>query len=845
VIAELALSVVRRVERHALLFLAAMALLTVAASFVVVERFAINTDNEDMLSPELPFRQNAIAENNAFPALSDNMLVVVEGGAGAVARTGDRLRERFQADPATFGPVYDPAGDPFFQRNGLLYLEIDELDRLAQRLAEAQPLLATLNADPSLPALSAVLDGLVRARADGDIEIDPTPFVEAVAATIEAATAGASRPLDWQRLMSGGDADATTRRLIVLRPPLNYGGLDPAGAAVDAVRGVADDLAGQGYTARVGITGSPALESEELASVRDGLGVAGLISTVSVAVLLSIGLGSLWRAAAVAVTLAVGLVVTAAFALVAVGPFNLISVAFAVLFVGLGVDFGIHVALRRARQGPEGVARVATTLFLCLLSTAIGFVAFAFTDYDGLAELGIIAAAGMVIAWLLGLTLLPALMAVLPKPSEQGDAAETARRMSLPTKRGAALVLTVAAIIAGVAAIGASDARFDDDPMRLRDAKRPAMSTFLRLIDDGDIPAHGASVLATDEAEETALSERLEALATVSEVRTLAGFVPADQEDKLWLIGDMALVLVPSLTPGGAEATPSNEPVATALAGLRQTLRETGAPGAEGETSYARLAAAIDGWLDADGDPAALERDLLGGFVDTVSRLRLSLEADVFAIDDLPGDVRERFVAADGRRRIEIEPAIDTRDSANLDAFVADVRRAAPTATGAAVVIHEAGKAVVAAFETAVAIAAASVAVVLLAWFRHVGLAVACFLPLMLAALATTAITHWFGMPFNFANVIVLPLLFGIGVDFAIHVVSEIEKPSGAGSLTRRAIVLSALTTIGSFGGIALSGHPGTASMGYLLTLALVACVGATLLVTPAVMALLGRGREA
>ncbi len=820
---------------------------TLVAAVFVIDRFAINTDNEDMLSAELPFRQKAVELKQAFPALSDNVLIVVDGAPADVSRAGNRLRRAFECAPDVFGSVYDPAGDPFFRRNGLLYLDAVDLDRVSRRLIEAQPLLAALNASPNLTRLADILGGLVEARAKGDIGTDPVPFIEAIAATVETAAAGTAKPMDWRVLMSGDAPRETARRIIVLKPPLDYSSLNPAADVQQAINKIVEGSDIRSFDVDVRITGGPILEGEELATVRDGLGIAGLLSCIVVGVVLTFGLRSLRRTLALVLTLAAGLVLTAAYALAVVGPFNLISVAFAVLFVGLGVDFGIHVVVRRTAQGAAGVAAIAGPLALCMASTTMGFLAFLITDYDGLAALGLVAAGGMVIALGLSLSLLPALLTAFGDDGEGGLAQSAGpgdARMfgGSPSPRAAGGIIAGALVVALIASLAARHATFDFDPLNLRDASRPAMATFNDLVASGDVTGHGISVVATNGVDAGALAARLSALPEVAEARTLDDFVPDNQDDKLWAIDDLALAIAPSLVVPATEPETSSGDGAAAMADLSDTLRTHARPD---EEAYHRLADAIDDWQASGGDADRLEALLLDGFPTEIERLRQALEADTVAAADLPQSLTERYRTSDGRYRIEVTAAADTRDLDALRTFVRAVRGVAPDATGPGVIVAAAGHAVVDAFVTASLVAGGAVALILLAWFRRVVPAAACFVPLILAGLITAAATVWLGVPFNFANVIVLPLLFGIGVDFAIHVVSEIEHPTGHLALTHRAIVLSALTTIGSFGGIALSGHPGTSSMGILLTVALSATLVMTVLVTPALLVLLRRRRNA
>ncbi len=855
------------VRRSAVAVVALALTAAVGAAAFAFTHMRINTDTTDMLSSELPFRQQAKALKQAFPQFSDNIVVVVDGETRDLANdAADALAVRLRRSPELFGRVFDPAGEPFFRRNGLLYLDTDDLEELADRLAEAQPFLGTLWRDPSLRGLSAMLELAIdeMLEGDGDVAIEIARVLDSMADVAEAQAQGRFRHLSWHALMTGGGGDEadedTYRRLILIQPKLDFGALLPGSAAIAALRALAAEMeleGGQG--ARLRLTGSVALRHEELKSVEEGMGVAAALSLTLVVVVLFWGLGSARLAAAIVATLVIGLVWTAGFALAAVGQLNLISVAFGVLFIGLSVDFGIHFGLRY-KEGIDGGADHATALgeaaagiggalTLCAVAAAIGFFSFLPTDYLGLAELGLIAGAGMFIALFANLTVLPALLTLLPLTPSAGKPRHGQRGALLLFIRGHPRAVAWGALMLGIAAAALlPEARFDFDPLNLKDRKSESVSTLFDLMADSHTSPYSIAILAPDLDAATALGARLSALAEVDATETLADFVPEDQEDKLEIIEDMALFLAPSLGAGRRRTEP---PAASdnraALAGLRMKLARLAESAKDRPTGDAarRLLAALSALDAALADDAALknlETRLLSELPGRLAALRRSLTAGPVILDDLPEVLRRRQVAADGRARLTVYPKEDVHQRQALERFVAAVRGLAPEAAGSPVVILEAGNTVVAAFAQAAALAVGLISLLLAVLLRRARDVVLVFAPLLLAALLTIAASVLLGMPFNFANVIVLPLLFGLGVASGIHLVTRERDEAGVEAVmktsTPRAVVFSALTTIGSFGSIALSNHPGTSSMGALLTSAITLTLVCTLVVLPALMAL-------
>ena len=836
---------------HAALPVVALASLAAVGGAVYTARnIGINTDTTDMLSEELPFRRNAAALKEAFPRFSDSLVIVIDGETPDLAEdAGALMAARLRERPDIFRDVFYPEGDAFFRANGLLYLDLDEVYDLGDRLADAAPLLTTLDQDMSLRGLAEVLTRAVE-DAEGDEAVALAAALGRIVATVEAVAAGRRSELSWRDLMSGEDSDAQDRRQIVtVQPVLDFGSLAPAAKAIDAIRDLARELQqGDRGRVRVRLTGSAAIAHDELGSVREGMGIAGLLTLVLVLGLLTIGLRSPRLVIATLATLVMGLIWTATFATVAIGSLNLISVAFAVLFIGLSVDFGIHFALRYKEEIEAGAAHAAAmtraaegvggALTLCAVAAAIGFFSFVPTSYRGMSQLGLISGVGMFIALGANLTVLPALLTLMPlRPAAERKRIPTRARPRRLIERHFRAVLYGAGAL-GLAAVAALPfARFDDDPMNLRDSNTESVATLLDLIDDPRVRPYGATVLADDLSRAADIAERLAALPEVDDATTLLDYVPTQQDEKLAAIGDMAFLLASLLDPSQRLPPLSAEERRAAVVDLRAKLVDVTGPLAE---DAGRLAAAFDRLDGSDATYEVLERSLLAALPNRLDTLRALMAPEPVALDTLPAGLRARGVAADGRARVRVLPAEDLRDSGARRRFVDATRSVVPDATGSAVSITEAGRAVTRAFGEAATYAIVLIALLLGAILRSVRDTVLVLAPLMLAALVTVALTVVLALPFNFANVIVLPLLFGLGVASGIHLVLREREVGRGGDLaetsTPRAVMFSALTTIGSFCALALSGHRGTASMGLLLTIAITLTMLCALLVLPALM---------
>ena len=854
--------------RHARFTAIVTLIMTAAALGYFIDNLQINTSTTNMLSKDLPFRQHARAIDQAFPQMDNTFVVVIEGQTADIADDaalvlGTALRKRSKQ----FADVYDLKGDPFFRRNGLLYLDMGELHDLSARLAGAQPFLATLWRDSSLRGFFAMLglavEEAIRSDAPGPLKL--TAAFNAIADVADAQQAGRFHLLSWTKLMGAADDTvADRRRFIIVKPALDYGSLQPASDAIDMVRKLSAEL---GLTRerglRVRLTGSVVLDEEELESVETGMGLAAIISLTLVLFLLVVGLRSLPLVLASLGTLLAGLVWTAAFAILAIGALNLISVAFAVLFIGLSVDFGIHFALRyreelwRGYDQHDALAEAARgvggALSLCALSAAFAFYAFLPTDYVGLAELGLIAGTGMFIAFFSNVTVLPALIALWPLPNgmRTGRPVLTIPRIDLSALiRRHAKAFCWLAVASGVgAALMLPRVTFDFDPLNLKNPNTESVATLLDLMRDGGRNNYTIDILAPNLTEAEAIAKRLGKLDLVDKTVTLKSYVPTNQTAKLGVILNLALFISPALNLSGETMPVGADDRMRAWADLKPkltALAETGK--SELGVAAGRMVSAISVLVEKQKSAIALleiENRLLAGLPGRLEALQQSLEADEVKIGSLPDQLRKRNVAADGRAIITVYPKEIIDDRATLERFVEAVRDVAPDAVGSPVVILEAGRTVLRAFGEACIIAVICI-VIMLAYVLRRGRDIALvFAPLILSALWTMAAATLLGLAFNLANVIVLPLLFGLGVAGAIHLVVRARDGIGAAGAmetsTPRAVLFSALTTIGSFGSISLSAHPGTSSMGMLLTIAITMTLVSTLVFLPALIEVLKR----
>ena len=850
-----------------------LALASLGAAPFVAGSLGLNSDEEALFAGNAAYAAARADFRRAFPVLDDAVVVLLDGArASRVEEATAELAAKLALEPEFFPAVARPDGGAFFDRHGLLYLDPDELGDVLDRLVDAQPYIGTLAADPTLRGLFGLLTEAADEAAGGGLErLGLEVAFDGVRTTLEERARGDARPLDWRELLQGpGTTDDSRQRVLLVEPILDFGSLDPAGATLSRLRELIRESGYEsgGYPSgddvRVRLTGGHALAQEEAELVATQATAAGVVALCVVIGVLFAGLRSGRAVAALIATLLVGLLWTAAFAAVGVGHLNLLSVAFAVLFIGLSVDFGIHVCVRveelcaDAALGDAVVSAardVGGSLVVCALTTATGFYAFLGTDFLGVAELGLIAGTGMIIGLATNLTLLPALLVLWPprfrRTSPRKERGGWAGLSRLPLAYPSAVLGVTALVVAG-AALLAPRAHFDWNPLRVRDPSASSVQALEALLAEGRAHPWNLNVLAADPEQARRRAVRLQALPSVDEAVALDDFVPDDQQEKLAWIDDVAFLLLPSLEIRRQEQAPAADEQRNAVAELRVATAELAEvavePLARASRELAFALASLEDRLETDPAPGQileeLGRDLLDSLPFELDRLQRLLEPGPIRVETLSEEIRSQWIAADGRARIELFPSEDLGDVAALERYVSDVRAVSPGAYGEGLVIYEVGRTVVQAFQQALSLGALLIFTLIVALWRNLRDTLLAVVPITLAALLTVAGTVVLGMPFNFANVIVIPLLVGMGVDSSIHLIHRVRSGRlQSGDLlhtsTSRAVLLSALTTLASFGALGFSTHRGMGSLGRLLTLGIGLILVCNLVVLTALVRLL------
>jgi hopanoid biosynthesis associated RND transporter like protein HpnN len=793
----------------------------------------INSDLSSLIRPseDLVWHQNNEHYKNQFPYFEQTALVVVSGSdANAVDDVAAELVSRLNLNEH-FHSVFAPGVDAFISRRAFYYLTPAQLAEWLKGVEYAYGPLLRLADEASVTNFTFVLADHLTANRGLPL---PAPL-HSISTSISSSIDQGEVRVD--ALPPLKDPDQTRfYQLIVLQGEQDLAQQLPNELLVSVLREQIAALE-KPLAVEVRLSGEIPLAHEEIQAALSGVGLAGMISIVLLAIILGFGIRSLGFVLAIFGLLGVGVVLTLGMAVLVVGSFNTLSLIFVVMFFGLGVDFAAHFGLRvrEARQMLPihdalilAARDVGPALLLCMLTSSIAFLAFLPTDYEGLAELGVISAMGMGIAFFLTLTLLPALLSRVHLRQAQPDTFSLA--FFLMPARPTILVFVALIVTSGWIA---KDLSFDYSVLAMRDSNTEGMRTLLELQDEGITTDYSIAVLARDAAQAKLLTSQLERLDEVNGVTGPDDLVPAKQDLKQMMVAPY-LSRFNSIDEVLPAAVHSREALNEAVAYLKES------------TQYARpadrelLSALIERLTELGREEISLiDNALLLNLTEGLERLRLTLAATPFDLAAIPADLKERLISPDGEYLLSVQPAADLGNREATTNFIDAVSLVAPNFAGRSVVEWGVGNVVVDSFIEASSLAFAGIFILLTGYFRSLLLPILVFVPVGITLLLTFAMCQLTGLHLNMANILVVPLIIGLGVDTGIHVVHRFVTGAAEDlheSSTARAVVISALTTIGTFFSLSFSPHLGAASIGLLLTVAISLLVVVTFVLLPVLL---------
>lgn len=876
--------------RHPRLILAVALILSAISVFYTKGNMKFLTGRDDLMPQNTRFNSDYRAYRQEFGDQEEIVAVIEGDDQEKVARFGDELYKSLKGEPAYFRDVFYPYGLDFFKRNALLFMSLDEIKGLRENLTKVKPVLKELAAAPSVQTLFTYLT----AQMDSYVKLPPGAPVggERLAPlifTLEKLGTGFSQFGDGKGSFSMNDffagkgkngeesslSKAGKMQILTALPVKDDGSFVPAEKAIIQLRGHVKALRARpefkGVT--VGLTGTPVLEYEEMATSQRDISIATIISLVLTVVLLLVAFRGILNVVAAMVSLVVAICLSFGFATFFVGHLNILSMVFAVMLIGIGVEYGIQVVLRYQEElagGAEqmdairtGLNRNILAIVMAAATVAAAFLTFIFTDFKGIAELGIIAAGGVVICVMVTFTVLPAML-VLLAGYRKTEVRKLDPRPPIPDALKRFLfgypktVIAVTAILCAASIYPLMQVKFDYNLMNLQAKGLESVSYAYKLMTSAENAGYFAVVTANSPADAAAKAKALEAFPTVDHVVSLNTFTPDDQQAKLAELRKL------SSTLADVKSAPYEEDLRlmdlptvfenfrNSAARLKKRLDEEKRPEAKpvGEflTTLDRFFAKLEKEKDrnAVGMLKDFQGNMLASLPEKIGFLKSSLNPSLVAAADVPAELKSRFVGKSGKYLLQVAPKGRIFDREPLKRFLDDVRRVDPAATGEPVMVYESMTVMRDAYRGAFIYAFIAIIAILFATFRSIKYALIGLVPLAVGILFMVGGMWLMGINFNSANIIVMPLVLGIAVDSGIYLINRFRREDGSAadvvvSSTGVGVVLNTLTIMASFGALMVARHQGVFSIGAVMSLGMAACQVAFILVLPAVLTLVGK----
>jgi hopanoid biosynthesis associated RND transporter like protein HpnN len=889
------------IARNAGAVLAIALLISLLSILYTWQNMEFLTGRDDLMPKNTQFHRDYTEYRQEFGDMEEIVVVMESDDQEKASSFGDLLYSRLAADKKDFSEVFYPNGLPFFRKNGLLFMPLSDLRALRDNIAMAKPVLKPLAASPSVQtlftSLTEQINGYMGTGSNSGASAEQlaslTFMLDKLGKGFEqfGKDGKASFSLEEFLMAAGPEGQESSfskagKMQILTALPVKEGkSFVPAEKSIGAVRKEINQLKRmpEFKGVKVGLTGTPVLEYQEMATSQRDISLATVISLVLTVILLLFAFRGVLNVISAMVSLLMALAVSFGLATLLVGHLNILSMVFAIMLVGIGIEYGIQVVLRYQEEIAKGTAEYDAirlgveknvwAIIMAAATVACAFLTFIFTDFKGIAELGIIAGCGIAVCVIVTFTVLPAMLVlfsryrkplklektVVENPAATESAGETKSREYGLLKRilfGYPRVVTAVTVVLCLVSIyPVLHVKFDYNLMNLQAKGLESVEYAYKLMKSSENSGYFAVVTASSLAEAAAKSRELEALPTVDHVVSLNSFVPDDQVQKLAVIAQIRKELA-DVKPVEYEENLQVMELPTVFENFRNSverlsvyLEKEKKPEAARVKSFLVILDRFFAKLDKEKDSGALgmlrdfQGNMLAGLPDKLNMLKASLNPSPVTLADVPPELKKRFVGKTGKYLLQVAPKHEIFDRAPLEAFINDVRKVDIHATGEPVMVYESMTIMRDAYRRAFLYAFIAISVILIITFRNVRAAAIGLIPLIVGVLFMVDGMWLFGINFNSANIIVMPLVLGIAVDSGIYIINRFrrEGETSVEVVSRsagRGVIFNTFTIMASFGALMVAHHRGVFSIGAIMTLGMAACQVAFILVLPAVLTL-------
>lgn len=838
-------------------------LIAVASVFGTAKSLGFKTSRLDLINPNSNYNQLWLEYLEQFGA-DDDVVVVVEGHAKEnVSPVLEALYSRLSANRESFYAVLHERGLANVRAKALHYVPPDELAEMEGELAGLAPVLGG-----HWDALS--FDRLLWG-ANQRLLIDSLPQQHAAAAELNRLADGllhalrndGASPSIWNEpheslsVMSQLDSEYFTANegrmgFVLLRLVKNESSFSQGGEAIRRLRGIIQSVQNDHPEVKIGLTGLPVMENDEMEGSQKDMILSSVLSLVGVAILFIAGFGGLRHPLLAVGTLIVGLAWSFGFVTVSIGHLNILSVSFGVILIGLGIDFGVHYVAKylqlREKIGDSAEALIETSrsvgpgIVTGAATTAIAFFTAALTEFTGVAELGVIAGGGILVCLVGAFTLLPAMIVLADRhrnrylmPHPLRIDGWIAPMMQAPR---ATLIASLAFCI--FLSAGASKLYYDHNLLNLQAQGLESVEWEKKLLQETDRSVWFALSIATSRQELIARKEAFEKLANVDHVEEIASLLPPDDAQRSAQIKRIRsrLTNLPEYPP--ALPIPPAPQLAQILAQAQQLLPGEDATALQARRRIGQARELLRTMPQANYEAImrSLQQRSAGELLTRMHSLYAVSDPETPDVDDFPEALVTRFVGKNNQYLLRIYPNGDIWDMESLANFVAEVQSVDAQVTGQPLQTFYASRQMQKSYIHAAIYSLIAVLIVLILDFRSLRHSLLALTPVGLGSAMLFGIQGFMDIPLNPANMIVLPLILGIGIDDGVHVLHDFRCQAGKryriSASTATAVLITSLTTMIGFGSLMLADHQGLQSLGRVLTIGVTCCLFTSLIVLPA-----------
>ena len=878
--------------KHSLIVVALSIILAGLSIWVTGEKLTFKTGRGDLVAKGLPYVKLYEEYRDQFEDLEGMVIVAESESPEKMAEFAEILAAKLKVRPDLFSQVIYKFDTSYFRSRFLLYLDPPDLESLQTKLEEHQNFIESVNASPGLNPLlneinreisSGMVDSLMTDFLGGDDteeeekkndENDLNLLIRIIKEMNRSLEKNYHYQSPWQSLFNSGEESLREKGYLVSKNEKLLFILAVPNEDETSFTGYKDSV----YSAReliaevkkyfpsisVGLTGEDVISTDEMITTQKDVELASKIALGGVALLFIIAFKGIVKPLLALFSLLIALAWSLGFTSLTVGHLNILSVVFTTILIGLGIDFGIHILERYKEERKEG-DDISTALqktlqgtgqgnFSGAITTAMAFGAMVLTDFIGIVELGGIAGWGILFCMIAMVLLLPALVTL----EEKWRKPVYTKSVEKPITASISwldrffshykLIITACCLLVLLSSLALRTAHFDYNLLNLQTKGTEAVKYEMRILENAGRSAWSAAMLA-DTLEEVRQKEtQLNNLSTIENVESIAAMVPKHQEENLLYVRE-------NLSPLLSELYVEEEDESFSLKALTKTLKRIRfkLQGREGkEDKVAQAAREIDKFfkevesVEEDLAEAQLQEFSEELFVDyrgLMADLKKNAKPKLVEISEIPKSLRDRYISKQGKYLITIFPSVDIWNLDERNRYLKDLRSVDANVTGSAVHMFNSTRLMTEGYINGGIYAMTAIIIYVFIVFRNPRTVFFILLPVIAGSIWTMGIMELTGLKFNMANLVILPLILGIGVVNGIHITHRYREEKDKNSVvlgksTGQAVILSSLTTMIGFGSMMVADHYGVFSLGLVLTLGVFCCLVASITFLPALLKL-------